>query len=117
MRVVNRRDGKVLAWSAETARGLVGRLIGLMGRRNLAAGGALVIPGCRRIHTFFMRFPVDVLYADKDLRVVGVYENIPPWHIGGFCREAAYAIEFPAGAVSAAGVEVGDDLIIEGLGA
>ncbi len=92
----------------EIARSITQRLIGLIGRGRIAPGTAFVIPGCRQVHTFFMRFAIDVIHVDREWRVVCVRRNLVPWRIGPYCPKSAYAIEVPAGAASE--VEVGDIL-------
>jgi hypothetical protein len=109
MRLVNRRDGRVIAETAEFARSLSARLIGLIGRRELAPGSALVIPGCRQIHTFLMRFPIDVIFTNEQDRVVHIVERLGPCKAAG-CRAASQAIELPAGTISACGIRPGDHL-------
>jgi uncharacterized protein len=73
------------------------RFKGLMGQRELPAGAALILSPCNEIHTFFMRFPIDVLYLDKDSRVVKVTHNMQPWRTAKLCRRAHQVLELPAG--------------------
>ena len=54
------------------------RLVGLIGRRSLARGVALEIPRCRSVHTFGMRFPLDLVWLDNSRRVVRVDRGVPP---------------------------------------
>lgn len=81
---------------------------GLMLARPLQSGEGLVIVPCSSIHTQFMRFPIDVLYVNKDDVIVGIDRNLRPWRIGRFYRGVHYVVELPAGA--AAGCQVGDRL-------
>jgi len=96
MRIVTTR-GTVIAESVESARGLIRRLIGLIGRRQLACGSGLLIHGCSRIHTLFMRFPIDVVYLDRALRVLRVDSEVVPWRVLPRCVGAFYVIELPGG--------------------
>jgi uncharacterized membrane protein (UPF0127 family) len=57
------------------------RLVGLMGKRELPDDVALEFPNTRAIHTFFMRFPIDVVFVGKDRAVRAVYRNVKPWRI------------------------------------
>ncbi|MDH7482147.1 MAG: DUF192 domain-containing protein [Armatimonadota bacterium] len=109
MKITN-ADGAVVAERVESARGFLSRLIGLMGRRSLAKNSGLLMHGCCQVHTFFMRFPIDIIYADRELRVLRVDVNVPPWHILPRCNGASYVIELPAGAGS---VSIGDKLRLE----
>jgi uncharacterized membrane protein (UPF0127 family) len=73
------------------ARGLR-RLTGLIARRSLAPGVALEIPRCRSVHTFGMRFPVDLVWLDADRRVVRIDRSVPPWRVRS-CRQACTVLE------------------------
>jgi len=110
MRIANQRNGRVLAENAEVAGSFPARLVGLIRRRTFPKGSALVIPSCRQVHTFLMRFPIDVLFSDAQNRVVRIAECVRPCRVTGYCRSAARAIELPAGTVSSCGVAVGDTL-------
>ena len=68
------------------------RLIGLIGRRSLRAGLALEIPRCRSVHTFGMRFALDLLWLDGRRRVVRVDRAVPPWRVRR-CRQARSVLE------------------------
>jgi uncharacterized membrane protein (UPF0127 family) len=68
------------------------RLIGLLGRRSLPAGVALEIPHCRSVHTFGMRFALDLVWLDADRRVVRVDRGVPPWRVR-WCRQARAVLE------------------------
>jgi uncharacterized membrane protein (UPF0127 family) len=84
------------------------RFMGLMGRSELPAGAGLYIKPCSSIHMFFMRFPIDVAFVDKDGRVVRLYHGLRPWRMSRVVRRAKAAIELPSGALANAGVGVGD---------
>lgn len=103
---------KVISTKAEIAGSFLKRLVGLMFRKSLSADEALVITGCNGIHGFFMRFPIDVLFLDKNGAVIRTIENFKPWRITPFVRGAVCAVELPAGKISAESVRVGDVLKI-----
>ncbi|HVC04308.1 MAG TPA: DUF192 domain-containing protein [Candidatus Acidoferrales bacterium] len=84
------------------------RFMGLMGKRELEAGAGLYLRPCSSIHMFFMRFPIDVAFIDKDNRVVRLYHGLRPWRMSRIVRRAKAAIELPSGALAQAGVGVGD---------
>lgn len=115
MRITVERTGETLAGDAEVAGSVVRRLVGLIGRNEMPPGTALVLPGCRQVHTILMRFPIDVVFADTEWRVVRVVRGLGPWRVGPWCGGAFYAVELPDG--GAEGVQVGDRLLIEGRGA
>ena len=64
---------------AEVAETMFERMRGLIGRKTLAPGKGLLIPKCNCIHTFFMRFPIDATFLDKNGRTVKVVRNVRPW--------------------------------------
>lgn len=68
------------------------RTKGLIGRRSLAPGETFLIPGCRQVHTFFMRFPIEVAFLDRDGREIAVY-RLKPWRISPFIRGAVACLE------------------------
>ena len=113
MRIVNQRDGCVIADKVEVAQSLAARLIGLMGRAGLPENSAFVISGCKQVHTFLMRFSIDVVFMDVESKVVRVVEYLRPWRITNHCRDAARAVELPAGAVLLRAMRVGDILKFE----
>lgn len=75
------------------------RFLGLMGRKSLPTGYALLLDPCKEIHTMFMRFPIDVLYLDDKDQIVKMHYRLPPWRTGGLCRKAARVLELPAGTI------------------
>jgi uncharacterized membrane protein (UPF0127 family) len=114
MRIISQKNGCILASRAEVARGLLARLRGLIGRRSFDEGSALIIPGCKQVHTFLMRFPIDVVFADRANRVLLAVQKLAPCRVTRYCRRATCAIELPAGTLAAAGIQPGDILKIEG---
>jgi uncharacterized membrane protein (UPF0127 family) len=100
-------DGREVAPRVEEADGFLRRGLGLMFRRELPAGSGLAITPCNSIHMFFMRFPLDVAFADREGTVVRVYHGIRPWRVSRIVRGARTAYELPAGTLAAAGVERG----------
>ena len=85
---------------------------GLLGRARLDDDEGLWIQPTSSIHMWFMRFPIDVIWAAEDGRVIKLVVNIKPWRMS-FCRGAKVALELPVGAIERSGVKVGDHLVIE----
>src|SRR4051795_6088541 len=75
---------------------LASRLLGLAFLRSLPSGHALLIPDCRSVHTFGMRFPIDVAFRDEGGRAVRCVHAVPRRRVL-FCRSAFAVIEAPAG--------------------
>ena len=108
----NARNGRVVAHLIETAFDSETRKKGLMGRDSMAAGCALVIAPSNSVHTFFMRFPIDLLYVGRDGEVLKVRHSVQPWRLSGAWRAFA-VVELPAGAAGTAEVRAGDRLVVE----
>jgi len=73
------------------------RLKGLLGRRFMPAGEALVIYPCNSIHTFFMKFNIDVVFLDKNLMIKRVIRNLKPFRAVPYVKGAYYAVEMAGG--------------------
>lgn len=71
----------VLGVKARVARTAFERMRGLIGRRPPPRGEGLLIPHCNAIHTFFMAYPIDAVFLDRDGRVVKTVRNIRPWRL------------------------------------
>ena len=107
--LVNSRTDSVVASSVEIADTRARRRRGLLGRSSLPAGSALILTPCHAIHTFGMQFAIDVAFVDSDGRIRKVVRQLPPWRVAAALR-ASTTIEFPAGALEAQAVGVGDRL-------
>ena len=103
-------DGRTVCPRCAVASTYWRRFVGLMGRSSLDADEGLLFPGTGSIHMFFMRFPIDAVFCDRDLRVVKVVPGLRPWRTAA-ARGAKTVIELSAGA--AADVAVGDVLVID----
>jgi len=84
-----------------------------MGAPPLQEGEGLVLVGEKSIHTFFMGFPIDVLYVDKAGKVIRADAHVVPYRIGPFVIRSAYVLELPSGAITSTGTRVGDQLKFE----
>jgi uncharacterized membrane protein (UPF0127 family) len=110
--LVNRRNGRVVAQTVSTAFDSESRRKGLLGRDSLALGAALVIAPTNAIHTWFMRFPIDVAFITRDGRIVKVAHRLPAWRMSMALRGYA-VVELPAGALASSETVVGDLLVLE----
>jgi hypothetical protein len=82
---------------------------GLLGRTGLLPGEGLWIVPCQSVHTFFMKFPIDLIYIDRNNKVKKVHNNVGPWRISA-CFSAHSIIELPVGVVKATQTVPGDQL-------
>ena len=102
-------DGRALCEKCVVAGNAFARLRGLLGRPGLGTGEGLLLRPSPSIHTWFMRFAIDVVFLDAELRVLRVTEAVMPWRFAG-CRGARAVLELASGEASARGVGVGDRL-------
>ena len=109
--IVNSRTGLVLADDLIHAFDFAARRTGLLKYRGLPPGGAMIIAPSNAIHTFFMKFPIDIAFVGRDGRVRKIREAVRPWRMSAALR--AYAvIELPAGVLRGTDTIVGDMLVI-----
>ncbi|HEX8682548.1 MAG TPA: DUF192 domain-containing protein [Ardenticatenaceae bacterium] len=114
MQIQNLSRQTTLATNAQRAHTYRDRFLGLMFREALPEGGGLLLEPEGSIHTFFMRFPIDVLYLDRDSRVLRAVQAMPPNRIGPVLTRGCHAIlELPAGVILQSGTQAGDQLRIE----
>jgi len=87
-------------------------MVGLLGRRSLAGDEGLLLTPCTSIHTFFMRFPIDILYLDREQVVVKAVRALRPFRLSACLKGGRSTLELPAGAIEASGTQVGDRLVL-----
>ena len=84
---------------------------GLLGRRELPNGEGILLRPAGSVHTFFMRFPIDVVFLDRDLRIVSIAEEVRPWKMRG-ARGAKAVLELASGECARRGIRVGEQLAL-----
>jgi uncharacterized membrane protein (UPF0127 family) len=87
------------------------RLKGLIGSSKLTYRQGMLITPCQQVHTHFMSYVIDVVFLDRQLKVLHVINNMPPWRFSKLIKSAYYVLELPAEA--ARHINVGDLLTIE----
>ncbi|HEX2849494.1 MAG TPA: DUF192 domain-containing protein [Acidimicrobiales bacterium] len=105
------RDDDVVV-ALEVATGFGARLRGLLGRDGVE--GAILLRPAKSVHTFGMRFPIDVAFCDRDLRVIAIC-SLKPNRITRMRWRANAVIEAEAGAFARWRLAVGDELRVEGV--
>jgi len=108
---MNARTSQVIAHDVELADTRESRRRGLLGRDSLDPRAALILRPCFSVHTAFMRFPIDVVFVDREGSVVKVVRKLEAWRIAGAWGAHA-AVEFAAGTISEGSVEAGDRLYL-----
>ena len=109
MRVLNVTRQTCLATRMEVADSGPKRNKGLLGRDSLAPGEGLWIVPCEAVHTFAMRFPIDLVYLDRSRRIKKIRHAVPPWRLSG-CLTAHSIIELPPGTIRETQTQRGDTL-------
>lgn len=110
-RVTIQRNHAVLGEHIGEATGLWENFKGLMLRKSLPEGHGLIFRPAKGIHTNFMRFPIDLVFFDREQRVTKVRPKMVPWRLD--FTNAAGVIEIPAGSAAARDVRPGDVLTFE----
>ena len=106
--VTNVTRGKILADSLDVADTFVKSMMGLMGKPCLKRGRGLWIKPCQSIHTFWMRFPIDVLFLDKQGVVVHFIESMKPFRVSRHVLRARSVLELPAWSIKESDTQLGD---------
>lgn len=101
--------GRVVVARCEVAANPWMRMRGLLGRSGLSPGEGMLITRSSSIHTAFMRFPIDAVFLDRDLRVRKVVSAMPPFRVAA-ARRSRHVLELAAGEAQRAGIEVGGRL-------
>lgn len=110
-RIINTRSGKVVADRVLTAFDSESRRKGLLAHSSLPSSTAMIIAPTNAIHTFFMKFPIDIAFVSKDGCVVKIRSRVPAWRMTASLR--AYAVlELAAGSLDSSDTQVGDRLAV-----
>ena len=112
--VINLDKGTVLAKKLYIADNFFYRLKGLIGTADLENDTGLLIIPCSSIHTFFMRYSIDVVFLDHQNRVCRILHSLPPYRIGPIVKGAKKVLELNAGVSLATGTEIGDHIVFSG---
>ena len=113
MQAFNLTRQKPLAGVLMIADSFLRSLIGLMGRSSLEAGHGLWIVPCQSVHTFWMRFSIDVVFLDEHGKVIHLVESLRPFRISKHLSRARSVIELPVSSIRATETQVGDEIRIE----
>lgn len=111
MELINTNNSIQLSTKVIKARNFNSRLKGLMFSTPLTAQHCFWIPQCKSIHTCFMRFSLDVLFVNKNLKVIKIIKNLKPWSCTSFYTKADSVFEFNAGELN--NIKVGDQLLLQ----
>lgn len=108
MKVYNSTQNKEIADGIKVADNFFTRSIGLLSKKSVLEGEGLIIKPCCSIHTFFMRFAIDVIFVNKKNEIIALYENVRPWKILPIHPTSHYVIELLANSISNKNINKGD---------
>jgi uncharacterized membrane protein (UPF0127 family) len=109
LRVSNLTRNTVLATCMDVADSAAKRNKGLLGRKCLVPGEGLWIRPCEAVHTFWMLFPIDLVYLDRKNQIRKLVSAVPPWRLSA-CLLAHSVIELPSGTIRETRTQLGDTL-------
>ncbi len=106
--IINKSKNLTVARRVRFADSFFLRLKGLMFSKSIGEDAAWIFRRAPSIHTFFMRFPIDVVFLDKDKRVIKIKPAVQPWRIVS-CLRSSFTLELPPHKSSSC-IELGDTL-------
>lgn len=112
MRIINITRQQVLGDTIKQAISFFRRLVGLLATASLPRGAGLLIKPCSSVHTFGMRYSIDVIFVDKTDSVIAAVVGLKPGRLA-MQRGADYVIELPAGTIVATGTQIGDTVELQ----
>ena len=112
MRLKITSNGKVVSSNVKVAESFVDRGVGLMFKSEMVGFDALLIDPCKSIHTFFMRYDIDVLFIDSKWKVIKIKRNMKPWRMTGLSWRTSRVLELKGGGLIS-DVKVGDILEVQ----
>lgn len=108
IQVSNDTKNVIISEYCEVADNFWTKALGLMGRKALPPSYCLYIKGCNSIHMFFMRFPIDVIFLNKNNAAIHLIKSFAPWKISPFVKGAVSVLELPSGTIEKYQMEVSD---------
>ena len=103
----------VLGQKIQAASSILQRAVGLLATPALASGEGLWLHPCTSVHTFFMRYPIDVLFLSKEGAVLE-QQTLKPWRVSRWVRKSDGVLELPAGMLERTGTAAGDRIEFQG---
>ncbi len=110
IRIQNTTKNTTLTHSCVVANTFFRRLKGLLGSAPLSDGEGLLLVNEKSIHTFFMTFPIDVIYIDEQKKVIRLDDNVVPNKIGKHLSNSRYILEVPVGTIAKSRTSIDDQL-------
>lgn len=108
MNAYNQTRQTRIAGNVEKAHSTLRRMKGLLGKKAMPENYGLWIKPCQSIHTFFMKFPIDVIFLSSDLHVVEIAPSIKPFRLSSWVHSAQSVLELASGSIANSGTQIGD---------
>lgn len=108
----NTTRGTSIGTDIDAAQTSAQRRTGLLKHRSLEEGAGLWIVPCEAVHTFFMKFAIDLIYLDREYRVRATVPALSPWRFS-MCLPAHSVLELPLGTIDRTNTRKGDQLRLE----
>ena len=112
-KIINMSNGAVICAQAQFADSLRLRLCGLLGSDGLAADAGLLLAPSSGVHTFGMRFPIDIIAMDKHFRILGSWEMVGPGKVRALGLRTRNVLELKGGRLQGCAFAVGDRLVFQ----
>jgi uncharacterized membrane protein (UPF0127 family) len=109
--IVEKNKQNIISQEGQVANTFFKRLVGLMFKKSIGPEYALIFYNATSIHTFFMRFPIDIIFLDKNNQIIRISQALKPWRMV-FCSHSKVTIELPAHKTKENSSKVGDFLEI-----
>lgn len=114
MIVVHKKTDRTVASNVKHANTFFSRMMGLMFVKEIKGMDGLILDPCNSIHNCFVRFPIDVVFLDKENKVVKIIRSFKPWRFTRIYFKARRVLELPSGALLE-DIECGDELEVRGV--
>jgi uncharacterized protein len=109
--IENETKGTRLGDKIKIADSSLRRVVGLLGTPNLAPHSGLLIFPTQGVHTFFMKYPIDIVFINRRRQVIGTRSGLKPYRLSPIMWSAECVLELPEGVIEQSRTEVGDQLI------
>lgn len=107
------KNEEIIADPVIQAQSFLDKLFGLTIRRKLSKKKGFLLYNCNSIHTLWMRYSIDVIFIDINGEVLAVFNNLKPFRITPFIKNASYALEMISGTVEKNSLKAGDNIQFE----
>lgn len=109
--IINSTKGTIIAEQHKVSKSLISKITGLIKYRLMEEEG-LLMPSVFQIHTFFMKYAIDVIFLDRNFTVAALYQNLQPWKLSNLHLKSKYVLELNVGAIQKSLTSIGDKIAI-----